>query len=286
MFIGYPSDPGRSDASPHRRRRIGPGTVRRKSSPPFTNTLYLRTMGEAELLFTKHQLIIHSHFIIYGNAATEALTEMIRDEVETMWNQPRAIISIDDKQWQVGFHITAAFKPELTALEIYQNLDPRNNYFRIEEFSHLYISFVDKINCNTGYFKLENLYKGSTTAAHEYGHTLGLIHPGNIDHRGKGVPGIMYPRGSLVDPQYQYNPSAEAGDNQNGGTMAPYYRQVLAEDIYNLQLHTLSFEQGKCHIGEFTSIWHPDHQAITPEEYEQLCREQPANPNDREENIA
>ena len=61
------------------------------------------------------------------------------------------------------------------------------------------------VGCNTGYFKLENLYKGSTTAAHEYGHTLGLQHPADLDLRGKGIPGIMYPRGTLVDPQFQYD---------------------------------------------------------------------------------
>lgn len=226
-------------------------------------------MGEAELISAKHQLIIHSHFITYGNAATAALTEMIRDEIETMWNQPAAIVSIDEEAWRVSFHITAAFKPELEALEIYQNLDPRNNYFRIEEFSHRHISFVDEIGCNTGYFKLENLYKGSTTAAHEYGHTLGLLHPDDLDHRGKGVPGIMFPRGSLVDAHYQYNHSAQAGDNKNGGTIDPRYRQVLAEDVRNLKLHRLSFNEGKSIIGEFTSIWHPDHRTITPGEFEQ-----------------
>ena len=63
---------------------------------------------------------------------------------------------------------------QLLLLIFTEIIDPKNNYFRIEEFSHNHISFVDGLNCNSGYFKLENLYKGSTTAAHEYGHTIGL----------------------------------------------------------------------------------------------------------------
>lgn len=221
-------------------------------------------MGEAEIILSKHQLLIHSHIITYGNAANAALTEMIRDEIETMWNQPKGMVRIDDEALLVQFSITAQFHPELTALEIYENLDPRNNYFRIEEFAHGNISFVDQINCNTGYFKLENLYQGSTTAAHEYGHTIGLVHPHDSDYRGKGVPGIMHPRGTLVDAQYQYNPAAIAGDSSNGGTMHPRYRQVLPEDIRNLRLHRLSFSGQKSVLGEFTSIWHPDHRTIMP----------------------
>ncbi|MFZ1313624.1 MAG: peptidase M10, partial [Chitinophagaceae bacterium] len=144
------------------------------------------------------QIFINSHIITYGNAANEALTEMIRDEIETMWNEPQARVVFNDYDCRIVFSITAAFEPGIRDIDIYQNLDPRNNYFRIEEFAYGNISFVDGLGCNSGYFKLENLYKGSTTAAHEYGHTIGLNHPDELDIRGKGVPGIMYPRGTLV----------------------------------------------------------------------------------------
>src|SRR4030095_5715733 len=114
--------------------------------------------------------------------------------------------------------------------------------------------------CNSGYFKLENLYKGSTTAAHEYGHTLGLEHPSDLDLRGKGIPGIMYPRGTLVDPQFQYEPEKPAGTK--GGTLWPIYRKVLQSDIDGLALHRLQFKNGKAILGEFTNVWHPDHATI------------------------
>ena len=213
------------------------------------------------------QLVISSHIITYGNAADTAVTENIRDEIETMWNEARGIVQIDDYSYRVVFRITAAFQPVINDIDIYQNIDPGNNYFRIEEFAHGNISFVDGLGCNTGYFKLDNLYKGSTTAAHEYGHTIGLHHPDDTDLRGKGVPGIMYPRGTLVDAQYQYNPAANAGDNKNGGTMHPMHRKVKQEDISLLKLQKLSFENGKSVIGEFTSIWHPNHADVEANEF-------------------
>jgi hypothetical protein len=222
-------------------------------------------MGTAEQ--DSNQLIIHSHIITYGNAAEPAVTENIRDEIETMWNEPQGWIQIDNYHYQVIFRITASFQPHITAVEIYENIDPHNNYFRIEEFAHGNISFVDGLGCNSGYFKLENLYKGSTTAAHEYGHTLGLEHPANLDIRGEGAPGIMYPRGTLVDAQYQYNPAAISGDNTNGGTLHPIHRKVRQEDIELLKLPKLNFKNGKTVVGEFTSIWHPDHAEISSTDY-------------------
>ena len=214
-------------------------------------------MGTVEI--TNNKLLIFSHIIIYGNAATPTLAEMMRDEIQTMWNEPRGICRIDGEDYLVEFNISASHETGITDLDIYQNLDAKNNYFRIEEYAMGNISFVDGLGCNSGYFKLENLYKGSTTAAHEYGHTLGLDHPSDLDLRGKGVPGIMSPRGTLVDAIFQYNPSGRAGDSNNGGTMHPKYRKVLSPDIEKLKLNKLDFVSGSAVIGEFTSIWHPDH---------------------------
>ena len=214
-------------------------------------------MGIAEI-DSNHQLIISSHIITYGNAAAPAITELIRDEIETMWNEPEAVLLLNSLLFKVVFRITASWKPDITPLDIYQNLDPRYNYFRIEEFAYGNISFVDGLGCNSGYFKLENLYKGSTTAAHEYGHTLGLDHPDELDIRGKGVPGIMYPRGTLVDPEFQYEPDKTAGTK--GGTLHPIYRKVLRQDIELLNPGELLFENNIAVIGEFTSIWHDEQQ--------------------------
>ena len=213
-------------------------------------------MGEAEV--TSNTVItIHSHIITYGDAADDVVTARIRDEIETMWNEPKGVVRMNGFLFQLVFCITAEIRNDISQLEVLQNTDPRINYFRIEEYVNGNISFVDGIGCNTGHFKLENLYEGSTTAAHEYGHTLGLHHPKELDIRGKGVPGIMYPRGTLVDPQFQYDPSKPAG--VTGGTMHPMFRKVFQQDIEQLNLHKLSFQNKKAIVGDFTNVYHLSH---------------------------
>lgn len=217
-------------------------------------------MGEAELDMGTGRLIIHSHIITYGNSADEAMTERLRTEIETMWNEPAGRVMIQGKSYTVHFSITAQCEKELDQMEVLGNDNPRNNYFRIEAYVQGNISFVDEIGCNTGYFLLDNLYSGSTTAAHEYGHTMGLVHPVHLDIRGRGRPGIMYPRGTWVDAPFQYNPAARAGDSSNGGTMHPMHRKVLPEDIDNLALHRLYFKKGKAIVGDFTNVFHWPHE--------------------------
>lgn len=214
-------------------------------------------MGTAEL--HDQLLLVHSHIITYGEAANTEVTERICREIETMWNEPDAEFVVHGFVRYVRFKITGEYRRDLSVMDVVANTDTRNNFFRIEHVAAGNISFVDGIGCNTGYFLFENLYEGSTTAAHEYGHTLGLKHPRDIDLRGKGVPGIMYPRGTLVDSIYQYNPEAKSGDNRNGGTMHPRYRKVTNEDIALLRLQDLVFENNEALVGDFSSVWHDSH---------------------------
>src|SRR5436190_21068633 len=100
-------------------------------------------MGSAEINIDLQLLIISSNMITYGNAATPEITEQIRDEIETMWNEPKASLWFEGSMFEVVFKITSVFHPSISPIEIYQNIDPCNNYFRIEEFAHGNISFVD-----------------------------------------------------------------------------------------------------------------------------------------------
>jgi hypothetical protein len=220
-------------------------------------------MGEAELNISFHQLIIRSLLYFYGGAADQSLALQIADDISTSWNEPKGKVKIRGEWFEVRFEIEGFYKPDLQPAAVWHNTDPRLNFFRIEEFSLHDISSVDGLGCNTGYFKLGNLLNHSTTAAHEYGHTLGLSHPKDLDIRGKGQPGIMYPRGTLCDPVYQYDPAAEAGGP--GGTMNPFTRKVLATDISGLRLSRLAFDQqSQSILGEFSSFYHQKHEPAEP----------------------
>ena len=176
-------------------------------------------------------------------------------DVAAHWNEANGKVRIKKTWLDVHFNITGFWAKSLLPESVYENTDPRNNYFRLEEYAHGNISFVDGINSNTGYFKLENLLNNSTTAAHEYGHTIGLDHPKELDIRGKGTPGIMYPRGTWVDPDFQYDPAIPAGEK--GGTINPFTRKVMQEDIDGLKLKDMSFDRnGFAVVGGFTSLWH------------------------------
>ncbi|MDR3711364.1 MAG: peptidase M10 [Puia sp.] len=216
-------------------------------------------MGTAELYKKEGKLVIRSVFHFYGGAASTALSQQVAAEIAAAWNEPKAVIRIKRGEYLVEFEIEGQYAPDLVPTAVWHNTDPRRNFFRIEEFSAHDISFVDSINCNTGYFKLSNLLNDSKTAAHEYGHTLGLDHPLILDIRGKGQPGIMYPRGTICDPAYQYDPHAQP--LQPGGTLNPALRKVLPGDIAGLQLHRLSFDrEGLGIVGEFSSMYHERHE--------------------------
>jgi len=215
-------------------------------------------MGEVELISATKQIVIHSNLFFYGDAANQVLSFQIAKDISDHWNEAMGKVVFKNGLYNVFFNITGHWAKDLLPEMVFENINPRNNYFRIESYAGTDISFVDGIGSNTGYFKLDNLLNNSTTAAHEYGHTIGLNHPDVLDTRGKGRPGIMYPRGTIVDSIYQYNPAA--APLEPGGTINPFTRMVLQEDIDNLRLNKLDFNRnGLAILGDFTSLWHEKH---------------------------
>lgn len=214
-------------------------------------------MGEIEIIKSKKVVHIYSDFYLYGDLASDEVAREFYQEIEERWNEPEGIIELGDEKFQVIFRINGAYSPNVNVEEVLSNTNPRNNYFRVEDFSPINISWVDGIGSNTGYLFIENLYQGSTTGSHEYGHSLGLAHPEDLVIIGQGRPGIMYPRGTLVDPEFQYDPNAKPGEK--GGTLHPIYRKVLQRDIDNLNLSTL-INKGMNYIGSFSSQYHHKHQ--------------------------
>jgi hypothetical protein len=213
-------------------------------------------MGTVQLIPHQQLLLIRSIFFFYGNEATDALAQQIALDIQQHWNEPQATINLQKNDWLIQFAIEGYSNKKKQPEEVWYNTNPQNNYFRIEATSPTHISFVDGLGSNTGYFKLDNLLQTSTTAAHEYGHTLGLVHPDDLDIRGSEAPGIMYPRGTICDPHFQYDASKAPGET--GGTLNPHHRRVLQTDIDDLKLHKLRFDKnGFAVLGEFTSIYHP-----------------------------
>jgi hypothetical protein len=214
-------------------------------------------MSEVELQYESNKLIIHAEIICYGDAANEPLAYQVAKNIADQWNQINGKVEIKRNFYSVWFDIIGMHNPSLTPQEVYENTDPRINYFRIEKFAEGDISFVDGIGSNTGYFKLDNLLNDSTTAAHEFGHTIGLHHPTDLDIRHVDIPGIMYPRGTLVKPEFQYNPDALPATV--GGTLNPVHRKVLQQDIELLNLDKLRFSNNMAIVGDFSSVWHDKH---------------------------
>ena len=68
----------------------------------------------------------------------------------------------------------------------------------------------------------------------------------------------MYPRGTWVDPDFQYYSNVAPGED--GGTLNPFTRKVLQQDIDNLRLNKLNFnKEGFAIVGGFSSVWHQKH---------------------------
>ena len=213
-------------------------------------------MGIVEI--NNNMISIFANLYFYGYAANEILSKQIADDINNQWTLQNGKANINGETYLFAMNVTGFYSPSIRQTDVNENTNPLNNYFRIEEYAEGNISFVDGINSNTGYFKLDNVLHHSTTAAHEFGHTLGLVHPNILDIRGHGLPGIMHPRGTVCDAQYQYDPNAQP--LAPGGTMNPQYRKVLQQNIDDLFLQKLHFnENGKAVIGDFTSEWHCAH---------------------------
>ncbi|MEQ1555139.1 MAG: peptidase M10 [Ferruginibacter sp.] len=214
-------------------------------------------MGIAELDNNTNTITIKANLYFYGNAANAAISQQICNDINLYWNILNAHAIINERGYGFILNTTGIYKQFLTPKDVIENTNPLNNFFRIEEKASENISFVDGVGSNTGYFQLNNLLNNSSTAAHEFGHTLGLEHPEVLDIRGQGTPGIMYPRGTIVDANFQYDPHVEAG--AYCGTMNPVHRKVLQKDIDDLHLEKLHFKNTIAVVGAFTSVWHNAH---------------------------
>jgi hypothetical protein len=215
----------------------------------------------------KHQarktIVIQATVLIYGSAATQQIAKQIAHNIQWHWNFPKAKILIQGIYYNVVFKIKGQYFSSINEKLVKQNKDQKIFFIRVEnEVAVLGVSLMDGVCSNTGFFKIGNVaYKGASTEAHEFGHALGLVphthdgHPTDLDQRGKGVPGIMYPRGSWVDAQYQWDTKVAAGEY--GGTVMPDRRRVRQLDIDMLDLPNRNWNnKGKIRLGKLSSKYH------------------------------
>ena len=197
----------------------------------------------ANLVLGMNQIEIESRLYLYGSQATDGNGISIVEEIERMYNEPEVFVFTQNRRMKVIFKVSyEVISINEAILLSSKNTDFRNNFIRIESKNVLTRSFMGfGLGDNAGHWVTSDQLGISTTAAHEFGHGLGLDHPIFNDYRGTNLPPpIMAPRGSLVDPQYQWSPLAKAGEF--GGTMNPIHRKVTVQEV-EMVIRDLSFEQ-------------------------------------------
>ncbi len=198
-----------------------------------------------------HTITIKAHIYYYGPAANEESAKNTTAEINRYWNggsnldqkiEPFTITREYDI-YSVNFDVTSEVVSEAAAAALLRKAPaPEFNFIHLLQGNTAAgdRSFMNNLCSNQGTWYLSDDLGKSTTAPHEFGHGFCLPHPDQGDWRGKGQPGIMCPRGTIVESRFQWNPSAQAG--QAGGTLSPYTRRVIQENINDLGLANRAFD--------------------------------------------
>jgi hypothetical protein len=201
-----------------------------------------------------NEIQIQARLVFYGSEASHEAAQAIVEEINRMYNEPAAVVTMAGQPCRVYFVIEYALLPfEESARLIAANQDYRNNFIRLEKENIITRSFMGfGLGDNAGHWIVSDHLGHSTTAAHEFGHGLGLDHPARLDYRGSGSPPpIMAPRGTLVDARYQWDPKANAGEV--GGTMNPMHRRVSVEEIELIVLNLTFQPDGQALLGRLSN---------------------------------
>ncbi|MEM6965148.1 MAG: RHS repeat-associated core domain-containing protein [Bacteroidota bacterium] len=196
-------------------------------------------------------ITVYSKFVFYGGSATTQLSKSIANEIAGQYNGANAQVTVGGVQYSVKFKINYETVTEAEAAKMAAgNTDAKVNFIRVEKNNSRLRRSFNEIGENNGFMNTDDGLGTSTTAPHEVGHGYGLVHPPG-DQRGKGQPDIMAARGTLVDPQYQYDPNAKAG--AKGGTINPKTRRVTQGNITDMFKGVKFDKNGRGQIGKATN---------------------------------
>jgi hypothetical protein len=200
------------------------------------------------------QINIQAHLVFYGKYAENLLGQRIVDEINRMWNEPKASLEFPYQKFDITFSIDFECLSQDEVLQkVFGNTDFRNNFIRIEDKNIAERSMMGfGLGNNSGHWLITDQLGDSTTAAHEFGHAMGLPHPDQLDYRNTGMPPIMAPRGTIVDSEYQWNPLADAG--AFGGTMRPIFRRVRAGEVLDILKGINPEKMEPLNIGNMTNM--------------------------------
>ncbi len=209
-----------------------------------------------------NQVDINAHIYFYGSKATTAIAQAATSEINTMWNAPGKA-SYAGIEWGVKFNVTQSVVTEQEARNLAaSNSSRKNNFVRIEANNSDGVSYME-IGKNFGHWCTKDRLGSSTTAAHEFGHGIGMVHTARTLYGQQ--PGIMAFRGTLVDAKYTYDPSQ--GDSKFTITDPQYKKfQPFANYLKDSQKEEL-VKQKKA---EFTNTIKPDTRKVLESDLDTL----------------
>ncbi len=165
-------------------------------------------------------ITIHSKFYFYGGEATEKNAQSFVNNVQSLWGGANGSVSYNGENYKVLFEISHEIVSEDDAKsKMKGNRDAKNNFVRVESTGASHTG-TGTNGSNSFFFGANALEEGKTTAAHEYGHSIGLIgHSGEASPENSelyiGQPDIMTTIYTPVEAEYTKDPSK--GNSQVSG---------------------------------------------------------------------
>lgn len=203
------------------------------------------TQANASALVQKddvaHTLTVSAKLIYSGLALTPELAKSCSQDISDTWSQHPTSVVVDGLSYRVIFDITYALSGE-----VYQpdRFSCANNYLEISrpEFA-VDRSYYAGLGAQDGVLYASDLSGITHTPAHEFGHGLLLDH-NEPDQTSTEIPGIMFARGTLVKPEFTYNPANAYS------TLNPKYREAREIDIQSIPFQSIEFKDGVGCLGE------------------------------------